>query len=68
MTAIIIVLIILFYCIYRKYKITKKRLDYEVNDVRNLSTIPKTEAEMREISNKLEKRTYQNLADESAAV
>ncbi len=27
--------------IYRKYRLTKKRLDYEINDIRNFASIPR---------------------------
>ena len=50
---------------YRRYKVTKQILNYEVNDVRNLSNIPKTEAEMSEISNRATKKNYQNLTEDT---
>jgi len=29
------------FLIYRKYRLTKKRLDYEINDIRNMANIPR---------------------------
>ena len=52
---------------YRRYKFTKQVLDYEVNDVRNL-TIPKSDAEMKDIVKKAENRNYTNLVDDSSAI
>jgi len=63
----VVILIVLVCYFYRKYKLTKQILNYEVNDVRNLSNIPKSEAEMREISNRGGKR-YQNLTEDTSAV
>lgn len=60
-------LICLVVYFYKKYKFTKQILNYEVNDVRNLSNLPKSEAEMRDISNRGGKR-YQNLTEDTSAV
>jgi len=46
---LVITLLYLVYYFYKKYRITRKVLEYEVNDVRNLSTLPKTETEMRNV-------------------
>lgn len=29
------------FLIYRKYRFTQKRLDYEINDIRNMANIPR---------------------------
>jgi len=63
----VVILIVLVCYFYKKYKLTKQILNYEVNDVRNLSNIPKTEAEMSEITNRAGKR-YQNLTEDTSAV
>jgi len=51
--------------VYRKYKTTKQRLDYEVNDIRNLASLPKSDSEMRSVSNDRSKEKYTNLNDNS---
>jgi len=61
----ILVLIFLVWYFYRKYKFTNEVLKYEVNDVRNLSNLPKSEAEMRTMVKEIGERKYQNLNDEA---
>jgi hypothetical protein len=60
---ILVILGIAFY-FYKKYKTTKEILNYEVNDIRNLSSIPKSIAEMRDISQKKEKEKYASLTED----
>lgn len=48
---------------YKKYIITKKILKYETSDVRNMSEIPKTEAELANIVQQREKVKYVNLTE-----
>ena len=50
---------------YRKYKITKTVLKYETSDVRNLSTIPRSEAEMVHIAVQSERSKYKNLSPDT---
>jgi len=52
---------------YKKYKFTKQILNYEVNDVRNLSYFRKSGSEMKEIVSRAQKR-YQNLNEDTSAV
>ena len=65
---VIVVLVILVWYFYKRYKLTKQILNYEVNDVRNLSNVPRSESEMREITNRAEKKNYQNLTEDTSAV
>jgi hypothetical protein len=48
------------YILLKKYRTTKQRLDFEVNDIRNLASIPRTDAEMRVMTDK-SKDKYTNL-------
>ena len=50
---------------YKKYKKTDAKLQYEVNDIRNLGTIPKTVAEMKTITEKKEKEKYTTLTEDT---
>lgn len=36
----ILLLLFITFLIYRKYRLTKKRLDYEINDIRNMANLP----------------------------
>jgi len=54
----IITLLYLVYYFYKKYRLTKKVLEYEVNDVRNMSTIPRTETEMKNVIRSVEEKKY----------
>ncbi len=47
--------------IYRKWRLTKSRLDFEINDIRNLATIPRSTAEISEIKNNLKQSKYASL-------
>lgn len=51
---------VLFY-FYRKYKQTKLQLDYEVNDIRNLASIPKTSGQISEMRTVKSKEKYTTL-------
>ena len=54
---------------FRKYKKTKRILNYEINDVRNCTSIPKDGSELRELeshSNSYSQRNYHNLNEEGA--
>ena len=48
------------YILLKKYRKTKERLDFEVNDIRNLASIPRSDAEMRVMTDK-SKDKYTNL-------
>ena len=60
---IVVILLIVLYFIYRKYRITKLRLDYEVSDIRNLANIPKSDSEMKIVHAMREKEKYTNLTE-----
>jgi hypothetical protein len=62
---LVIVLIILVVYFYKKYKVTKQILNYEVNDVRNMSSVPKSLAELRDLAVKSERQKYANLAEDN---
>ncbi len=61
-----IVLILLVIYFYKKYKVTKQILNYEINDVRNMSSIPKSLAEMRDMAVKSQREKYANLAEDNS--
>ena len=66
---IILIIIIIIICgvafyFYKKFKTTKEILNYEVNDIRNLGSIPKTISEMREIALDKEKSKYASLTED----
>ena len=50
---------------YNKYRQTNEQLNYEQNDIRNLSSVPKSMAEMRDLARKKEKEKYVNLTEDS---
>jgi hypothetical protein len=62
----VIVLILLVIYFYKKYKVTKQILNYEINDVRNMSSIPKSIAEMRDMAVKSQREKYANLAEDNS--
>jgi hypothetical protein len=62
----VIVLILLVIYFYKKYKVTKQILNYEINDVRNMSSIPKSLAEMRDMAVKSQREKYANLAEDNS--
>jgi hypothetical protein len=51
------------FIIYRKYKQTKIKLDYEVNDIRNLASIPKSTEIITEMKQVASKEKYTSLND-----
>jgi hypothetical protein len=59
------------FLIYRKYRLTKKRLDYEINDIRNMASVPRdnsinTEIKMINMTNKSSTngdKKYMNLTE-----
>lgn len=55
---LVIGLIYLIFFFYKKYKLTKKVLEYEVNDVRNMSSIPRTDTEMKNVIKSVENKKY----------
>jgi hypothetical protein len=57
------VLITSIFIIYRKYKQTKIKLDYEVNDIRNLASIPKSTEIITEMKQVASKEKYTSLTD-----
>lgn len=64
----IAILAFFVYYFYKKFTVTREILKYEVNDVRNMSTIPKSEAELKDMSKKISGQKYANLTDESQNV
>jgi len=59
----LIVLLVSLYIYYKKYKITKLRLDYEVNDLRNLASLPKSTEQMAELKTVAKKEKYTSLTE-----
>jgi hypothetical protein len=49
--------------LYRKYKSTKLRLDYEINDVRNLASMSKSDNELKNMQVIKSKEKYMNLQE-----
>jgi hypothetical protein len=64
----IICLAYIAFYFYKKFRLTKKILQYEVNDLRNMSTIPKSEMELEKVVNERDRKKYANLADHSSAI
>lgn len=58
----VIVLSIVLFLLYKKYTKTKKRLDYEMNDVRNVGSISKTDEEIDEVQRTNENQKYQEIS------
>lgn len=54
----------LLFFYFRKYKMTKDLLQYEMNDVRNQGQVPKSEAELHEITQNQKKQKYVPLSEE----
>lgn len=46
---LIFLLLFIMFFIYRKYRLTKKRLDYEINDIRNMASVPRDDSFNTEI-------------------
>lgn len=64
----ILLLSYMVYYFYKKFRLTKKILQYEVNDVRNMTNIPKTEMELEKVIKERDGQKYANLADHSSAI
>lgn len=58
----ILVLMVLVIYFYRKYIYTKKVLNYEINDVRNVAS--RDVSEMRDMSTIVSGRRYENLSED----
>ena len=63
-----LILIILFgfalFYLYSKYSSTKKRLDYEMQDVRNMASISKSDEQVNDIQKKRQTSKYATLTEE----
>jgi hypothetical protein len=64
---LVIILSLAVFYFYRRYKFTKQVLDYEVNDVRNL-TVPRSDREMKDVIKKAENRNYTNLTEDTSTI
>jgi len=53
---------------YMKYKKVQTRLDYEQNDIRNMASVPKSDAELSEIREKSEVVRYSNLTEDASQI
>jgi hypothetical protein len=58
----------LVYFFYRKFVVTKEILKYEVSDVRNVASIPKSLSELKTINSKREGQKYANLTEEASQI
>lgn len=65
---VVVVLAIVAFIFYRKFKATKEILDYEVNDIRNLSNVPKSSAEMKQIITTQNTQKYASLTEDTGKV
>jgi len=66
--ALILGLMFLVYHFYKKYVITNEILKYETSDVRNMSTLPKSESELKTIVRSKDAQKYAHLAEEPSSV
>ena len=64
---LILVLVFLVWFFYKKFRITREILKYEINDVRNMSTLPKSENELRDLAKDVAGRKYAHLVAENSA-
>ena len=55
------------FCLYKKYKSTRKRLDYEMQDVRNMANTSKSDEQISEIQNQNKINKYATLTEENNA-
>jgi hypothetical protein len=62
---VIILLGLIAYFLYRKYAATKSRLDYEMQDVRNMASITQTNTQIEELEKQRKHDKYATLTDES---
>jgi hypothetical protein len=61
LTIVSFCLVLVIICLYRKYTSTKLRLDFEINDVRNMGSINRSENEMKNIQAMRAQEKYLNL-------
>jgi hypothetical protein len=64
----ILILVILVVYFYRKFKFTKKVLTYEQSDIRNMGSVPRSEAELKTIVKENEVKKYTSLTEEASKV
>ena len=64
---LIIFLGVAVFCLYKKYKSTRKRLDYEMQDVRNMANTIKSDEQISEIQNQNKINKYATLTEENNA-
>jgi len=64
----ILILAFFVYYFYKKFRLTKKILQYEVNDIRNMSSVPKSETELGNVIKAKQTEKYANLAEHSSAI
>ena len=62
--SLIIFLGLALFCLYRKYSKTKKRLDYEMQDVRNMANTNKSDEQVSEIIQNQNKQKYATLTED----
>jgi hypothetical protein len=65
---LILILAYFVFYFYRKFTLTKKILQYEVNDIRNMSNVPKSETELENVIKAKQFQKYANLADHSSVI
>ncbi len=53
--------------LYKKYTVTKKRLDYEMQDVRNMANVSKTDEQINDYNKKRQTNKYATLTEDTNA-
>jgi len=64
--SVILIIVVIYF--YRRNKLLKTRLTYEVSDIRNMASPVKTDEEVRDITNVLKSSKYSNLTEDQAKV
>ena len=63
-----LILLYFVYHFYKKFTVTKEILKYETSDIRNMSNIPRSEAELKTIVKQVQSQKYSSLAEEGSTV
>ena len=69
-TAIVILMLVIFY-FYRKYRIAKEIVNFENSDIKKMGSIPKSISELKKIQeekNKKAKEKYNSLTEDSGEI
>jgi len=68
---VILLLLLIVIYFYRRYRLTKAKVDYENNDIKNMGSIPKSITELKMIQeekNKKAKEKYNSLTEDSEQI